>query len=72
MTKRTIKETVTEYDEAGKITRQTTTETTEDNDTNYSPYAPTYPPSRFWYQDGPTCSDRNNSGGNQIPPAYLG
>lgn len=38
MVKRTIKETVTEYDKDGNIVRQTVTETTEDDDTKYWPY----------------------------------
>ena len=35
MVKRTIKETVTEYDKDGNIVKQTVTETTEDDDTQY-------------------------------------
>ena len=42
MTKRTIRETVKEYDEKGNVIRETVTETTEDDDTVYYPYyAPT-------------------------------
>lgn len=37
MIKRTIIETVEEYDENGKLTRKTTTETKEDDDTGYAP-----------------------------------
>lgn len=40
MVKRTIKETVTEYDKDGNILKQTVTETTEDDDTKYWPYNP--------------------------------
>lgn len=40
MVKRTIKETVTEYDKDGNIVKQTVTETTEDDDTAYWPYNP--------------------------------
>lgn len=40
MVKRTIKETVTEYDKDGNIVKQTVTETTEDDDTQYWPYNP--------------------------------
>ena len=35
MTKRTIRETVKEYDEKGNVIRETVTETTEDDDTVY-------------------------------------
>lgn len=37
MIKRTIKETVREYDADGKVVRETVTETTEDDDTMYFP-----------------------------------
>ena len=37
MIKRTIKETVREYDVDGKVVRETVTETTEDDDTMYFP-----------------------------------
>ena len=37
MIKRQIKETVTEYDENGRVVRETVTETTEDDDTAYYP-----------------------------------
>ena len=40
MTKRTIKETVTEYDKDGKIVTQTVTETTEEEDAPAYPYYP--------------------------------
>lgn len=43
MIKRTIKETVTEYDRDGNIVRQTVTETQEDDDTQYWP--------KFWGGD---------------------
>lgn len=66
MVKKTIKETVTEYDEAGKITRQTITETTEEDDTDHVPYTPSYPSDPFWYQSGPTCS-----GDSPKPQAYI-
>lgn len=54
MIKRTIKETIREYDENYKLTRESITETAED-DTNYygTPYIPiTTPntkPNPFWY-----------------------
>lgn len=38
MVKRTIKETVTEYNKDGQIVKQTVTETTEDDDTKYWTY----------------------------------
>lgn len=42
MTKRTIRETIKEFDEKGNVIRETVTETTEDDDTVYYPYyAPT-------------------------------
>lgn len=40
MIKRTIKETVTEYDKDGKVIRETVTETTEDDDTQFTPFYP--------------------------------
>lgn len=40
MTKRTIKETVTEYDKYGNIVTQTVTETTEEEDASSYPYYP--------------------------------
>ena len=38
MTKRSIVETVKEYDENGSLVRETVTETKEDDDTVYFPY----------------------------------
>ncbi len=38
--KRTIKETVNEYDDEGKLVKQTFTETTEDDDAPYWRYNP--------------------------------
>ena len=43
MTKRTIKETVREYDEVGKLVRETVTETMEEDDTCYNTSCYTYP-----------------------------
>lgn len=43
MIKRVIKETVKEYDESGKVIRETVTETTEDDDTVYFPQSTSYP-----------------------------
>ena len=40
MIKRTIKETVIEYDKDGKVVKETITETTEDDDTQYNPFYP--------------------------------
>lgn len=53
MVKRTIKETINEYDKDGNIVKQTITETTEDDDTQYWPYNPTplttpYAPTPWW------------------------
>lgn len=53
MIKRTIKETVSEYDSDGKLIKQTITETTEDDDTiYYSSYPIQYP---TIYGVEPTC-----------------
>lgn len=56
MIKRTIKEIVREYDEDGKLLRETTTETTEDDDTVYFPSfnSNPYTPSPWWSTE-PTC-----------------
>lgn len=43
MIKRTIKETVREYDADGKVVRETVTETTEDDDTMYFSTIPNLP-----------------------------
>lgn len=43
MIKRTIKETVREYDNVGKLVRETITETREDDDTSYTTSCYTYP-----------------------------
>lgn len=54
MTKRTIVETVKEYDEDGNLVRETVTETKEDDDTVYFPYPVQTPqiapgaPSPWW------------------------
>lgn len=45
MIKRTIKETVREYDEVGKLVRETIIETHEDDDTAYTVSSYTYPAS---------------------------
>lgn len=45
MVKRTIKETVREYDTEGRLLRETVTETSEDDDTiYYPPYVPNFGP----------------------------
>lgn len=61
MTKRTIKETIREFDENGKVVRETVIETTEDDNTTYWPYYPNYPTAipcavPEWWKDGPTCT----------------
>lgn len=62
MTKRTIKETIREFDENGKVVRETVTETTEDDDNVYWPYSTTTPTIVYnsavpeWWKDGPTCT----------------
>lgn len=43
MIKRTIKETVREYDEVGKLVRESITETKEDDDSTYTTSCYTYP-----------------------------
>lgn len=54
MTKRTIRETVKEFDEKGNVIRETVTETTEDDDTVYypyyapTPYTPINTPTLWW------------------------
>lgn len=54
MIKRTIRETVKEYDEKGNVIKETITETTEDDDTIYypyhtlTPYAPINTPTPYW------------------------
>lgn len=61
MVKRTIKETVREYDTDGKLLKETVTETTEDDDTTYFPPFNPYPyaspstPSPWWSVE-PTCT----------------
>lgn len=53
MVKRTIKETVNEYDSDGKLIKQTITETTEDDDTIYYPSYPIQYPTVYGVE--PTC-----------------
>lgn len=61
MIKRTIKETVREYDADGKIVRETVTETTEDDDTIYFPSVPIYQePVKPWCGE-PSCTCKTNS-----------
>lgn len=43
MIKRKTIETIKEYDENGKLIRETVTETTEDDNNTYYPYQPYYP-----------------------------
>lgn len=67
MVKRTIKETVTEYDKDGNIVRQTVTEITEDDDTRYWPYNPsplTNPctPNPWWGEVTCTTTSNNTEG----------
>ena len=53
MIKRTIKETVREYDADGKVVRETVTETTEDDDTMYFPQFQTYQETvKPWWEIG--------------------
>ncbi|MEG1882299.1 MAG: hypothetical protein RR224_01090 [Clostridia bacterium] len=60
MIKRTVKETIREYDGNYKLLKETITETTEDDDTAYFPAFTPYPytPARSpepWYAE-PTCT----------------
>lgn len=57
MIKRTIKETVREYDVDGKVVRETVTETTEDDDTMYFPPFQTYQETvkPWWGEPSCTC-----------------
>lgn len=48
MVKRTIKETVREYDDSGNLLKETITETTEDDDTIYFPLYTTTPVPNPW------------------------
>ncbi|MBP1737519.1 MAG: hypothetical protein H6Q60_1400 [Oscillospiraceae bacterium] len=47
MIKRKIIETIREYDENGKLTRETVTETTEDDNSLYCPVQPYFPAPLF-------------------------
>ena len=60
MIKRTIKETVREYDADGKVVRETVTETTEDDDTMYFPPFQTYQETvkPWWGEPSCTCTLR--------------
>lgn len=61
MIKRTIKETVREYDADGKVVRETVTETTEDDDTMYFPPFQTYQETvKPWWGE-PSCTCKTNS-----------
>lgn len=61
MIKRTIKETVREYDADGKVVRETVTETTEDDDTMYFPPFQTYQGTvKPWWGE-PSCTCKTNS-----------
>jgi hypothetical protein len=60
MIKRTVKETIREYDDNYKLLKETITETVEDDDTVYTPtfapylYTPAQAP-KPWYAE-PTCT----------------
>lgn len=61
MVKRTIKETVREYDVDGRLLKETVTETTEDDDTVYYPsYQPNIIP--VTYGTEITCCARHEGG----------
>lgn len=59
MIKRTIKETISEYDSEGRLVRQTVTETAEDDDTTYFPtypYLQTPPAVAPYWSTEPVCT----------------
>lgn len=61
MIKRTIKETIREYDADGKVVRETVTETTEDDDAMYFPPFQTYQETvKPWWGE-PSCTCKTNS-----------
>ena len=67
MIKRTIKETVNEYDKDGNLVKQTVTETTEDDDTQYWPCNPTplttpYTTTPLWGEVTCTTASNNSKG----------
>jgi len=55
MVKRTIKETVREYDDSGNLLKETITETKEDDDTIYFPMYTTTPVPNPWWAN-PSCT----------------
>ena len=68
MVKRKIVETVKEYNDTGKLVKETITETTEDDSTEYVPYFPTYPvypafpeTGKPWWTYAPTCTSAGTS-----------
>jgi hypothetical protein len=61
MIKRKTVETIKEYDENGKLTRETITETTEDDDTAYYPYQPYIPFTPATYNTEITCDCKKNN-----------
>lgn len=67
MIKRTIKETVNEYDKDGRLVRQTITETSEDDDTQYYPY-PYYP---YTYQEIPPVCQNDGSVARRVLTSEL-
>lgn len=60
MVKRTIKETVREYDVDGRLLKETITETSEDDDTVYFPPYPYMPNMPVAYDTRITCDAHEN------------
>ena len=56
MIKRTIKETIREYDASGRLLKETVTETSEDDDTVYPSYIPNTPYNPVIYGTEITCN----------------
>jgi len=61
MIKRKIIETIKEYDENGKLTRETITETTEDDNNTYYPQQPYAPFVPVTYNTETTCNCKKNN-----------
>lgn len=71
MIKRTITETICEYDQEGKLIKKTVTETHEEEDNTSITYSPTTP-NQWWYQpyvynNGVTCGGTANTHDCAIP-----
>ena len=56
MTKREITETIREYDESGRLVRETVTTTSETDDTVYTPTNPWWSTQPYIYTNPCTCT----------------